>query len=339
MASSVLRHRDVTSDDSAIELHDAETQNHVLDGCDPFRLASRIQSREVIPSTAASFRQRKHWFKWIDRLVGKDDKVEDFYKTQNTNIRRLLKTVDEHEQEATDEQGATNLRYKIAVNGSLVANVILSGLQLYGAISSGSLSLFTTMADSIFDPLSGVLLLLSHRAVKKVDPRKFPSGRARISTAGNIVFSFIMFSVSMILIVLSCTDIARGSEKETNDFHYPAVIAVSIAFATKLGLFFFCWPLKDTYSQVGILWQDHRNDLFINGFGILTSVGGSKLKWWIDPMGAIVLSVLIVYLWLGTAYEEFQLLIGITADPETLQLITYIGMLCSTKKHRFVFTC
>jgi divalent metal cation (Fe/Co/Zn/Cd) transporter len=64
------------------------------------------------------------------------------------------------------------------------------------------------------------------------------------------------------------------------------------------------------YSQIRILWEDHRNDLIINGFGILTSVGGSKLKWWIDPMGAIILACVIATLWLRTAYSEFQLLIG-----------------------------
>jgi hypothetical protein len=28
-----------------------------------------------------------------------------------------------------------------------------------------------------------------------------------------------------------------------------------------------------------MLWEDHRNDLFINGFGLLMSAGGSKLAW------------------------------------------------------------
>jgi hypothetical protein len=60
------------------------------------------------------------------------------------------------------------------------------------------------------------------------------------------------------------------------------------------------------------LWQDHRNDLFINGFGILTSVGGSKLRWWIDPIGAIILSILNNIVWLRTAMKEFLLLIGVT---------------------------
>lgn len=265
----------------------------------------------------------RRWHNPLKNLK-KGNGLQKYYEAQNNGIEAMLKSVDEHEQEATDVHGSNSFLYALCVKGSLVANVCLSGLQLYGAISSGSLSLFTTLADSIFDPFSGIMLYMAHRAVGKVGPRKYSSGRARISTAGNIVFSFIMFSVSLVLIVMSTQNIAKGSKEETNSFHLPAVIAVACAFATKLGLFFLCWTVKDTYSQVDILWRDHRNDLFINGLGILTSVGGSKLKWWIDPMGAIILSVLIAGLWLHTAYDEFLLLIGVTADRDVLQLITYI---------------
>lgn len=217
-------------------------------------------------------------------------------------------------------------RYLIAVNGSFAANILLAILQLYGAIASGSLSLFATMADSVFDPLSNLLLIVSHRAVNKVDANRFPSGKARLETAGNIVFCFLMISVSLILIVMSSRDIATNSGAgETNDFHLPSIIAVGVAFTTKFCLFLYCWSLRNTYSQVRILWEDHRNDLFINGFGILTSVGGSKLRWWLDPAGAILLSVLILILWGRTAYKEFLLLIGVTADGSMLRLITYIG--------------
>ena len=182
------------------------------------------------------------------------------------------------------------------------------------------------MADAIFDPLSNVTLILSNKAIQKVDARKFPSGKSRIETAGNIVFCFLMTAVSFILIAFSVRELTEGSDEPTKTLHIPSIVAVTIAFVTKLGLFFYCWALRNQYSQIRILWEDHRNDLFINGFGILTSVGGSKLKWWIDPMGAILLSLLIATLWLHTAYSEFQLLIGVTADTETLQLITYVSM-------------
>lgn len=203
-------------------------------------------------------------------------RLQGFYEQQNENIERLLKPVDEHVRQAKEEQGADALQYKIAVTGSFIANILLAILQIYGAVTSGSLSLFTTMADAIFDPCSNLTLILCNRAVNRVDPRRFPSGKARIETAGNIAFCFLMTAVSFILIVQSVIQLAeaRGGEK----FHLPSVIAVGIAFATKLGLFCYCWALRNKYSQIRILWEDHRNDLFINGFGLLTSIGGSKLR-------------------------------------------------------------
>ena len=88
---------------------------------------------------------------------------------------------------AHEFQVDNRLKYKIAVRGSFAANIILAILQVYAAASSGSLSLLTTMADTLFDPLSNFTLILSNRAVKRVDPRTFPSGKARIETVGNIV--------------------------------------------------------------------------------------------------------------------------------------------------------
>ena len=313
----------------AVSAEEAETQRlpQYTQENDPFQLSSKIKSSDEIEQIKANTSRKRgtgctpnptNTQAWRAR------QLKGFYEDQNENIERLLKPVDEHVREAKQEQGEDQLKFKIAVRGSFAANVLLAILQVYGAVSSGSLSLFTTMADALFDPLSNVTLILSNRAVNSVDPRNFPSGKARIETAGNIVFCFLMFAVSAVLIVTSARDLAAGSTDATRSFHLPSVIAVAIAFCTKVVLFVYCWALRNKYSQIRILWEDHRNDLLINGFGILTSVGGSKLKWWIDPMGAIILSCLISFLWLRTAYSEFQLLIGVTADPHTLQLITYI---------------
>ena len=66
----------------------------------------------------------------------------------------------------------------------------------------------------------------------------------------------------------------------------------------KILLFLYCFGYRKASSQVRMLWEDHRNDLFINGFGecgvwttrtghsrvwgrtgLLMSAGGSKLRW------------------------------------------------------------
>lgn len=305
---------------------DLEGQSEIYtESIDPYSLSSKLKSPTEITNIRSGISRKKSIGPLTtDKSTTRARAVQSFYEDQNQNIERLLKPVAEHRRLAKADADSESLQFKIAVNGSFIANVILAGLQIYGAVASGSLSLFTTMADAIFDPLSNLMLILTSRAVNRVDPRRFPSGKARIENAGNIVFCFLMTSVSFILIVLSARDLAAGSEQKTTGFHIPSVVAVGVAFVTKLGLFLYCFALRNKYSQIRILWEDHRNDLLINGFGLLTSVGGSKLRWWIDPMGAIIISVLIASLWLHTAYEEFMLLIGVSADTQMLQLITYI---------------
>ncbi len=317
---STLVHVTTDVEDQRSPPYDRET--------DPFQLSRRLKSPREIDQLRANISRKRTGgcgpLRTRNDTSSQARKLRVFYETQNSNIERLLRPVDEHRRAARDAEGEHELRVAIAVRGSFAANVVLAGLQTYAAASSGSLSLFATMADAVFDPLSNLMLILCARAVNRVDPRKFPSGKARIETSGNIVFCFLMCAVSFILIVLSARDLAVGSEAATKTFHLPAVVSVAIAFATKLVLFLYCGALRTQHSQVRILWQDHRNDLLINGLGLMTSIGGSRLRWWLDPAGALALSVLISGLWLRTAWAEFQLLIGVSADPQTLQLITYI---------------
>jgi len=95
---------------------------------------------------------------------------------------------------------------KIAVYASLIANIALSVLQskfparqflrprlmvtipVYAAVSSLSLSFFATAVDSVFDPMSNLLLWRLHRLSKKLDTNKWPVGGARLQTIGNICY-------------------------------------------------------------------------------------------------------------------------------------------------------
>jgi len=106
-------------------------------------------------------------------------------------------------------------------------------------------------------------------------------GGARLQSIANICYSFLMITVNVILIVESIRSLVEGSTDETNKLHIPSLVAVGVALLTKFSLFCFCWTIKNSSSQVQILWEDHRNDLPVNSFGILTNAGGAKLRWWI----------------------------------------------------------
>lgn len=140
-----------------------------------------------------------------------------------------------------------------------------------------------------------------------------------------------MTAVSLVIIVQSVIELSEGAPKDatgkslnTKPFTLVSAIVVAVAFCVKLALFFYCFAIRNIYSQVRVLWEDHRNDLLINGIGLGFSVMGSFVRWWIDPTGAILLSLTIIFLWQRTAFEEFKLLVGVTADTTTMQLITYI---------------
>jgi cation diffusion facilitator family transporter len=289
---------------------------------DPFGLSSSYKTDSDLDQIKANSSRKRERSRQKPGPKRDPRKVEGFYQNQNAVIERMLKSVEEHRAEARQEQGDDQLKFRVAVWGSLIANIVLAALQLYAAISSGSLALITTMADAIFDPLSNLTLILSNRAIKRVDPRRFPAGKARLETVGNILFCLLMTAVSLIIIAFAAQELSQGDSHK--EFYLPSVIAVCCAFATKFALFLYCWSIKDKYSQVNILWVDHRNDLFVNAGGILTAVGGGKLVWWLDPFGAILLSVLISGVWLRTAFGEFLLLVGVVASVDTQQLITYV---------------
>jgi hypothetical protein len=78
----------------------------------------------------------------------KGRKLAAYYEAQNDQIASLLKPLSAHTADGEQDVKNMALKVKLAVNISFFANCCLAVLQLYAAISSGSLSLFATCADS-----------------------------------------------------------------------------------------------------------------------------------------------------------------------------------------------
>ncbi|EIM92410.1 CDF-like metal transporter [Stereum hirsutum FP-91666 SS1] len=249
--------------------------------------------------------------------------LERYHERQNALIHALLKPMEEHTEDARIVEDAARLPVRIAVHASMWANFALCVLQLYAAISSASLSLLATGIDSVFDIGSNVLLYLIHKKANSMDINRWPVGGSRLENIGNVIYGFLMGSVNLVVIVESARDLITHGGGDTNKFHVPSIVAVGAALGVKFLLFLYCYSLRTRSSQVLVLWEDHRNDLFINGFGILMSAGGSKLRWYLDPMGAIIIAAGVIISWTHTIYKQFELLAGKSAPHDFLQLIIY----------------
>ena len=172
---------------------------------------------------------------------------------------------------------------------------------MYAAITSGSLSFLATAIDSVFDPASNFVLDWLHRKSQKLDANRWPVGGSRLETTGNIVYGQCAFmicgaylmlifhhrfpvrhssdvscvaltiismaSVNLVVVTEAARTLITHKGNDLNDFHLPSVIAVSVALGVKILLFLYCFTIRQHSSQVQVLWEDHRNDLFVNGFG------------------------------------------------------------------------
>ncbi|KAG0956281.1 hypothetical protein G6F31_012658 [Rhizopus arrhizus] len=197
----------------------------------------------------------------------------------------MLKAFDASDSEEEEKQ---LLKLKIAIYGSVVANVLLFVLQLIAAINSGSLSIFSTMADAFMDLLSSVVLMWASNQASKSNVLKYPAGKSRMETVGIIIFSCLMSCVAMFLIIESAQKLADQS-------HSPDLTYLAIGFVA-------------------------------SALGLTTGILGSRITPLIDPIGSMIVAIIILRSWTSTLIEHIPLVVGKTADAEFLNLITYIAL-------------
>ncbi|KAI8054058.1 hypothetical protein BDF22DRAFT_682750 [Syncephalis plumigaleata] len=245
---------------------DGEPNGHPQSLPDPLGLRRGIKSEAEIKRLCNS------------RIASKR-RLGEFYKEQNELIEELLRPIGLSEEEQR-EVALDGRRVQVAIYGSVMANIILFLLQLYAAIDSRSLSLFATMADAFMDLLSSVVLMLAGHEASKENLHKYPTGKSRMETIGIIVFSALMSTVSVQLMVESVR--AFVSEETKTDLTTASIVCVCIALGSKIVLYFYCYALRK-YPSAEILAQDHRNDIIVNAFGLVMFLLGNNIVWWLDP--------------------------------------------------------
>jgi len=99
---------------------------------------------------------------------------------------------------------------------------------------------------------------------------------------------------------------------------------VASAIFIKILLYIYCRVLTSSTGQT--LAQDHRNDIVLNSFGLTTAILGSRIIWWIDPVGGLLIAIIILRSWIFTGYKQIILLIGKAAPSLIKNKLTYIAM-------------
>jgi divalent metal cation (Fe/Co/Zn/Cd) transporter len=82
---------------------------------------------------------------------------------------------------------------------------------------------------------------------------------------------------------------------------------------------------------VHVFFIDHRNDIVVNAFGLTMSIIGSRVAWFVDPIGAILIGFLILCSWGANAFEHVWLLVGKAAPKEFISKVVYLVVTHDTR--------
>jgi divalent metal cation (Fe/Co/Zn/Cd) transporter len=91
----------------------------------------------------------------------------------------------------------------------------------------------------------------------------------------------------------------------------------------KGSLCIYCYIYR-RYPSVHVFFIDHRNDIVVNAFGLAMSIVGSRVVWYVDPIGAILIGLLILVSWAANAFDHVWLLVGKSAPKEFLSKLAYL---------------
>ncbi|CAF1221525.1 unnamed protein product [Adineta steineri] len=279
-----------------------------------------------------------------DEDVKLSSRVRRFYKKQDDLIDAFQKLYEQTCSESKHEDKNLNKQKRYTewlIRATLICNVLLLISKIAAAVFSRSLSIISSVVDSAVDSASACILYWVIRAIKKRDPYTYPGGRTRLEPVIIVILSVVMVSASIQVIYESAESLVNDIHHFTNnstelrdiDMGPAPITVMCVTVICKAVLSFLCYQVANpTMSAVA---QDHRNDVFSNlialACGILAvkALDGSIKKKEvvvIDPIGAILISLYIIFCWLKQLREQVRNLSGYKAKPEFLQKITWLTL-------------
>ena len=244
----------------------------------------------------------------------------------------------------------TSLR-RIAIELSLYINIIILFSKLYAYIKTMSLSVLAALTDSLLDVVSQIVLNYTEAHSSKSRSSAFyPAGAARLEPLGVLTCAALMGMASFEILKESAESLFihnKGSiMQEMLDSNMLSVYGMLGIVIIKLALYFLCMhaiPTKSATSSVysapnsntnsnsvikqsvkvsdptlEALAQDHWNDALSNAVAAAALFAAllSPDLWFLDPIGAILISVYIIYSWYETGKEQIEQLTGKSAPDE-----------------------
>ncbi|KAK7208465.1 cation efflux family-domain-containing protein [Myxozyma melibiosi] len=234
-----------------------------------------------------------------------------------------------------DEEGQTHLNtdareeYSGIVTLAIIVNFLINIFLLAGkgaiVILTNSISVIASLVDSALDFLCTTIIWLSTSMAESTDSTtrfNYPVGRSRLEPIGVLVFSVIII-VSFCQVAVEAIERLYSGPRVPVRLGLPSFAIMSMAVILKLFAWLWCRSINS--SAVQALAQDAMSDIVFNILSMLFPIAGHLFGyWWLDPLGALLLSIYIIHQWVETTLEHIRNLSGVAGDSVDKQVVTYL---------------
>ncbi|KAJ5993418.1 hypothetical protein N7451_009142 [Penicillium sp. IBT 35674x] len=210
-----------------------------------------------------------------------------------------------------------------ALNVNVSANILLLIAKVIAVTSTRSLSLIASLTDSILDFLCTMIIWVTSRLAKQKMSSlnsAFPVGRRRLEPLGILVFSILMIISFLQILQESVKRLFWPGDRGTLPLPLVAIwsMAGNAIIKGMVGIFY----SQVKSSQVQTLVQD----VYFNTASLIFPLIGSKCGiWYLDPLGAALLSLYVVYDWANTAFSTIVRLTGAAVSPQMDKKLMYLA--------------
>mmetsp|Transcript_12655 Transcript_12655/g.30884 ORF Transcript_12655/g.30884 Transcript_12655/m.30884 type:complete len:474 (-) Transcript_12655:333-1754(-) len=240
----------------------------------------------------------------------------------------------------------TNLR-KLALDLSLWINIFILLTKAIAYLETSSLSILAALVDSVLDVVSQwILAYTESRSSKTRSSAHYPAGASRLEPLGVLscaaLMGFASFGVLKEALENLFEGMHDGSSRVVMDENWSSFWSMLSVVVVKLGLWRFCQhvgnvriteananngkggsmtppsPVFYVDSTLEALAQDHWNDCLSNvvAAAALLCTLSNELLWILDPIGAITISLYIIFSWYSTGKEQIEQLTGKAAPRD-----------------------
>lgn len=246
-----------------------------------------------------------------------------YYHSMNEWLTTMEKLDDLDEDSYVDNNEENGFMVRFATYCSFALNCVLLLAKAYAMSTSSSHTIMSSLTDSCLDIIGGIIISITAASSKvtEEDKYKYPAGKSRVSTVGILIFSVLM-SCCTIYIIIQCLSALATHQmppKTTQTALFVMIFTIVLKFFLWLIFTWMGHPITLTLAA------DHKNDVLTNFLGLFMYWGSSRLKWWMDSLGGIILSIFVLNLWSRNAYENAILLIGETASSDIIRKLTYVA--------------